>query len=96
MNITEFYIKKKSKALTGPNVTINPYPWIVEKNPKRGIVTERVLQKKNPERSIEKICMFLCFGFTVRKTRSVTVPKTAYIFVQHGIFSLRLAYAIWN
>ena len=28
--------------------------------------------------------------------KMVTVPKMAYIFVQHGIFTLILAYAIWN
>ena len=25
---------------------VNPYPWILEKNPKRGTITERVLRKK--------------------------------------------------
>ena len=29
----------------------NPYPWILEKDPNRGTVTERVSREKNPERS---------------------------------------------
>ena len=31
-----------------------------KKNPKRGTITERVLRKKNPERSIKKICICFC------------------------------------
>ena len=31
-----------------------------KKNPKRGTITERLLRKKNPERSIEKICICFC------------------------------------
>ena len=68
-----------------------------KKNPKRGTVTERVFGKKNPERSIEKICICFCaldlFSRNDAQSRS---QKMAYIFVQHGIFSLIWAYAIWN
>ena len=31
-----------------------------KKNPKRETITERVLRKKNPERSIESICICFC------------------------------------
>ena len=55
------------------------------------------IPKKNPERSIESIC--ICFHaldfFSGKHARSRS-QKMAYIFVQHGIFPLILAYAIWN
>ena len=77
--------------------TFNPYPWILETNPKRGTITERVSrEKKNPERSIEKISICFCALDFFQKTRSVMVRKMAYIFVQHGILPLILAYAIRN
>ena len=50
---------------------------------------------KNPERSIELICMFLCFGFSGNDAR-LWSQKMIYIFVQRRIFPLILAYAIWN
>ena len=66
-----------------------------KKNPKRGTVTESVLRKKNPERSMKKICICFCAldFFSGKHSRSRS-QKMAYIFVQHGISALILAYAI--
>ena len=50
------------------------YPWIGEKNPKRGTITERVLLIKSGAQHWIDLYMFLCFGFFSWKTRSVTVP----------------------
>ena len=44
----------------GAATTLNPYPWILGKNPKGGTITERVFRKKNPERSIASICICSC------------------------------------
>ena len=64
-----------------------------EENPKRGTVTERVFREKSKaQKHIEM--MQRCGPDFLRKTRSATIPKMAYILVQHGIFSLILAYAI--
>ena len=49
------YRKSSSKQLY---LTLIRESW--KKNPKRGTITERLLRKKNPERSIEKICICLC------------------------------------
>ena len=46
--LIDFKIVEYGKSL----IFLNPYPWILGKNPKRGTVTERVLRKKNPERSV--------------------------------------------
>ena len=63
-------------------------------SPKRGTVTERVFRKKSrAQHCIICIC-FRALDYFFRKARSITVPKMAYIFVQHGIFPLILAYAI--
>ena len=66
-----------------------------KKNPKRGTITERLLRKKNPEGSIEKICICFCaVDFFSKNDARPRSQKMAYIFVQHGIFPLILAYAI--
>ena len=50
-------------------------------------------KKSRAQRCI--ICICSCaLEFFFRKAHSVTVPKMAYIFVQHGIFPHILAYAI--
>ena len=54
------------------------------KNPKRWTVTAALYQ------FVYVSVLWIFF----RKSRSVTVPKMAYIFVQHGIFPLILAYVI--
>ena len=74
---------------------LNPYPWILKKS-KTPDHHRACFAEKNPERSIEKICIYFCALHFFQKTRSATVPKMAYIFVQHGIFPLILAYAIWH
>ena len=71
---------------------LNPYPWILE-NPEIENA-ERVLQKKNPERSVVPFVYVSVIRIFLRKLRSVMVPKIAYIFVQHRIFPHILAYAI--
>ena len=38
-----WYLARPPSPITSP---INPYPWILKKNPKRGTITERVLRKK--------------------------------------------------
>ena len=65
-----------------------------EKNPKRGAITEHVLRKKIQSATLRRFVYVSVLWIFFQKTRSATVPKMAYIFVQHGIFSLILAYAI--
>ena len=98
----DFYIYERNPILGNLRMfqpadfpTLNPYPWILEKNPKRGTVTERVLRKKNPERSIASfcICSHVLEFFSGKRARWRS-QKMAYIFVQHGIFPHTLAYAI--
>ena len=85
--------KIENSFQSGPK-DVNPYPWILEKNPKCGTITERVSRKKSrAQRCVICIC-FCALDFSV--TRSVTVPKMAYSFDQHGIFPHILAYAISN
>ena len=53
--------------------------------------------EKNPERSLASICiLFRALDFFSGKRARLRSQKMAYIFVQHGIFPLILAYAIWN
>ena len=46
---TKVYVRKRFRIskLTISNIHINPYPWILENNPKRGTVNERVLRGKS-------------------------------------------------
>ena len=76
---------------------LNPYPWIVEKKSKTRDHHRASFTEKNPERSIESIWIFFraLEFFSGNRARSRS-QNMAYIFVQHGIFPLILAYAIWN
>ena len=64
-------------------------------NPKRGTVPEPVLREKIQSAALHHLYMLLRFGFFSRISLG-DGPKMAYIFVQHGIFSLILVYAISN
>ena len=48
--------------------------------PNPGTVTERVFRKKNRAQHCINLYMFLCFGFSPRKARSVKVPKNGIYF----------------
>ena len=63
-----------------------------KKNPNRGTVTERVLRKKIQSAALHHFVYVPMFWNFFRKARSVTVPKMAYISVQHGIFQHILGY----
>ena len=66
---------------------LNPYQWILEKIPKCRTITECFLREKIHSATFHHLYM---------KSRSVMVQRMTYIFVQRGIFSLLLPYAIWN
>ena len=46
------------KGMDSRTLTLIRESW--KKNPKRGTITERLLRRKNPERSIKKICICFC------------------------------------
>ena len=80
----------------GPSVSyerdtraINPYPWILEKRSK----TRDRSRARFPEKIQSAVWHH---GFFSGKRGRWQSQKMANIFVQHGIFALILAYAIWN
>ena len=76
----------------------NDWPLSVNpgENPKRGTITERVLREKIQSAASHQFLHVAMLWIFSQKSRLVMVPKMAYIFVQRGIISLILAYAIWN
>ena len=64
---------------------LNPYPWNLKKNPKRGHYWAYI-PGKHPELSVASfINMFLCFEF-FPESRSVKVPKWHIIYSAQHIF----------
>ena len=70
------------RTITDRGQVFHPYPWILETNPKRGTVTERISRTKNPGRSVASFVYVLVLWilFSGNRTRWR---------------SLILAYAIW-
>ena len=78
-----------------------PYPWIMGKKSKTRNRHRARFAEKNPERSIESICICSCalefFSGNHARSRSQKMAYNIwYIFVQHNIFPHILAYAISN
>ena len=74
------------------NLTLSIDPE--KQNPKRGTLTERVFRKKNPERGVASFVYFSVLWIFFRNDARSRSQKMTYIFVQHDIFPLILAYAI--
>ena len=72
----EYYIFEHWQHFCMQIIELNPYLWILEKNSKRGTITERLLrEKKSGAQHWEDLYMFLWCGFFSQKWRSVIVPK---------------------
>ena len=90
-------VQNYNRIACNVKTVLNPYPWILGKKSKPRDHHRVCFAGKNPERSIEKICIcFRAVDFFSKNDARPRSQKMAYIFVQHGIFPLILAYAIWN
>ena len=65
-----------------------------KKNPKRGTVAERVFRKKIQRAALHQFVYVSVLWIFSGKHARLRSQKIAYIFVQHGICPLMLAYAI--
>ena len=56
----------------------------------------KIVLKRNFHNHSKSLTIIHVLSIFFWKSRSITVPKMACFFVQHGIFALILAYAIWK
>ena len=57
------FVHVQSKSDNRHFMALNPHPWILEKQSKRGTVTERVSREKIQSAALHHWYMSLCFGF---------------------------------
>ena len=90
------------RLVVSPTLVFNPYPWILKKkiqnvgpSPSRGpsVFCGKKSRAQHLKKIFKKIWIWIFFSRKHARPRS---QKMAYIFLQHGIFPLILAYAIWN